>query len=107
VLKAPAELLYLAERDGRARRGTAPLSTAEPGAAGVTGDFELDLEERLACFLRRGGRAGGGGQERVALVLLLRRLSLLSASSLRAGLLSLGSRRSASRSSVFLNTRSP
>jgi hypothetical protein len=89
VLQVPAELLYLAKRGGRTRRGAAPVSAAEPRAPGVTAHLELDLEERLARVLRGGGGAGRSGQEGVALTLLLRRFGLRGGGRLRAGLLSL------------------
>src|SRR5260370_23587933 len=82
---APAELFYLAEGGGRTRRGAVPVSAAEPGASGVTADFELNLEERLARFLSQRGRAYGSCHERVALALLRSNSGLLRASSLLAG----------------------
>jgi uncharacterized protein UPF0158 len=50
VLQAPAQLLDLAERDGGTRRGAAALDTAEPGAADVGADFELDLARSSALL---------------------------------------------------------
>ena len=61
LLQAPAELLDLAQRGGRTRRGATPVGTAEPGAAGVSADFELDLEEPLARLPSGGGRADRSG----------------------------------------------
>ena len=89
MLQVPAELLYLAQCGGRARRGPAPFSTAEPRAPGVTAHLELDLEERLARFLRSGGGADWSGQERVALAPGLRRFGLLGRGRLFTGLLGL------------------
>ena len=55
----------------------APIGSAPPGAADVSAHVELDLEKRLARFLRGRGRANGSGQERLAPALLLRRPGLL------------------------------
>src|SRR5215472_1384252 len=89
VLEAPADVLDVAKNGGGARRSPVTVGAAEPGRAGVSTDFELDLEEPLPRFFRSGGRANGSCQESVPPPLLLRRLRLLSASSLLASLLSL------------------
>src|SRR5215472_1534754 len=89
VLKAPAQILDLAKRGSRTRRGVAALGGAPPGTACVATHLELDLEEPLPLFFGGRRRPDRRCQERRALALLLRHPGLLGPGLGRAGLLSL------------------